>query len=141
MTKEQVIEKVNESLGSLFTKSDVINCINMVEEPKVAEEPKADFLNILNLVRDKVNRAIRDFDFNDTDNIEIKDPEFSIRYGNTIELDTYDVDARQQKQSLMDFISEAFAELEEEHETRMEIIAEETERLNSNEALKEAIED
>ena len=143
MKKEQVIEKVNESLGSLFTKSDVINCINMVEEPKVEEvsESKQDFIAILNLVRNKVERTIRDFDFNDTDNIEIKDPEFSIRYGNTIELDTYDIDARQHKQSIMEVISEAFAELEEEHETRMEIIAEETERLNSNEALKEAMED
>ena len=140
MTKENVITKVNESLGSLFTKSDVINCINMVEEPKVENQP-TDFLNILNLVRDKVEQVIRGFDFSDSDNFEINNAEFNIRYGNTIELDSFDVDARQQKQSIMEVISEAFAELEEEHETRLEIIAEETERLNSNEALKEAIED
>ena len=126
MTKENVIVKVQESLGSLFTKDDVINCLNMVEAPKVEEvsESKQDFLNILNLVREKIRETINDFDFNDTDNFEINDTEFSINYGNTIELDSYDVDARQQKQSLMDVISEAFDELEEEHQTRLEIVVE-----------------
>ena len=125
MKKQEVISQVQNSLGSLFTKDDVVNCLNMVvEEPKIEEEPKADFLNILNLVRNKVDRAIRDFNFDDSDNFEINNTEFSINYGNTIELDSFDVDARQQRQSLLELISEAFDELEEDHQTRLEIVAE-----------------
>ena len=36
MTKQEVISQVQSSLGSLFTREDVIKCLNMVvEEPKV----------------------------------------------------------------------------------------------------------
>jgi len=146
MTKQEVIAKVQSSLGSLFTREDVINCLNMVvEEPKVelpkVEEVKADFKEILNLISNKVKQTINGFDFDDSDNIDITDFDFRIDYGNQIEVDSYSVDARQQKSNLLDAILEAFDELEEEHQTRMEIIEEEQQRLNSNQALKEAMED
>jgi hypothetical protein len=142
MKKQEVISQVQNSLGSLFTKDDVVNCLNMVveEKPKV-EETKADFKAILNLIKNKIEETIDNFDFNDSDNFDITEFEFDIRYGNQIEVDSYEVDAHQQKSNLLGAISEAFDELVEEHETRMEIIEEETERLNSNEALKEAMED
>ena len=142
MKKEEVISQVQSSLGSLFTKDDVINCLNMVveEKPKV-EESKQDFLAILNLISNKVKQTINDFDFDDSDNVDVTDFDFRIDYGNQIEVDSYAVDARQQKSNLLDAILEAFSDLEEEHQTRMEIIAEEQERLNSNQALKEAMED
>ena len=142
MKKQEVISQVQNSLGSLFTKDDVINCLNMVveEKPKV-EESKQDFLAILNLISNKVKQTINDFDFDDSDNVDVTDFDFRIDYGNQIEVDSYAVDARQQKSNLLDAILEAFSDLEEEHQTRMEIIAEEQERLNSNQALKEAMED
>jgi hypothetical protein len=127
MTKQEVISQVQNSLGSLFTREDVVNCLNMVvEEPKVEEvsESKQDFRNILNLVREKIRETINDFDFNDSDNFDITEFEFDIRYGNQIEVDSYEVDAHQQKRNLLDAISEAFNELEEDHETRLEIVAE-----------------
>jgi hypothetical protein len=142
MTKQEVISQVQNSLGSLFTKDDVVKCINMVveEQPKV-EESKQDFLAILNLISNKVKQTINDFDFDDSDNVDVTDFDFRIDYGNQIEVDSYAIDARQQKSNLLDAILEAFSDLEEEHQTRMEIIAEEQERLNSNQALKEAMED
>jgi hypothetical protein len=142
MKKQEVIAKVQDSLGSLFTKDDVVNCINLVveEQPKV-EEVKADFKAILNLIKNRIEETINDFDFDDSDNIDITDFDFRIDYGNQIEVDSYAIDARQQKRNLLDAISETFDGLQEEHETRMEIIEEETERLNSKEALKEAMED
>ncbi len=133
MKKQEVIARVQDSLGSLFTKDDVINCLNMVveEKPKV-EETKADFKAILNLIKNKIEETIDNFDFNDSDNFDITEFEFDIRYGNQIEVDSYEVDARQQKSNLLDAISEAFDELVEEHETRMEIIAEEKEVVEEN---------
>ena len=140
MTKENVIQKVQDSLGSLFTKDDVINCINMVEAPKVETQP-TDFQAVLNLIKDRIIDAIDGYDFDDASNIEISNESFEISYGNTIRLDDFEVNGFEQKRNILDLIRDAFSELEEEHETRLEIIAEETERLNSNEALKEAIED
>jgi hypothetical protein len=133
MKKQEVIQKVQDSLGSLFTKDDVVNCLNMVveEKPKV-EETKADFKAILNLIKNRIEETIDNFDFNDSDNFDITEFEFDIRYGNQIEVDSYEVDAHQQKRNLLDTILEAFNELEEEHETRMEIIAEQKEAVEEN---------
>ena len=130
MKKEEVISQVQSSLGSLFTKDDVVNCLNMVveEKPKV-EETKADFKAILNLIKNRIEETIDNFDFNDSDNFDITEFEFDIRYGNQIEVDSYQVDARQQKRNLLDTILETFNDLEEEHQTRMEIIAEEQEAM------------
>ena len=124
MTKEQVIQKVQDSLGSLFTKDDVVNAINMVEEPKVAEEPKQDFIAILNLVRDKIIDALDCYDFDDANNFEISNESFEIDYGNTIKLDDFEISAYEQKRNILDLIRDAITDLKEEHETRMEIVAE-----------------
>jgi hypothetical protein len=137
MKKQEVIARVQDSLGSLFTKDDVVNCLNMVvEEPKVeqpkVEEVKADFKAILNLIKNRIEETIDNFDFNDSDNFDITEFEFDIRYGNQIEVDSYEVDAHQQKRNLLDAILEAFDGLEEEHETRMEIIAEQKEAMEEN---------
>jgi len=133
MKKQEVISQVQNSLGSLFTKDDVINCLNMVveEKPKV-EESKQDFLAILNLISNKVKQTINDFDFDDSDNVDVTDFDFRIDHGNQIEVDSYQVDARQQKSNLLYAILEAFDELEEEHQTRMEIIAEQKEAVEEN---------
>jgi hypothetical protein len=133
MKKEEVISQVKNSLGSLFTKDDVINCLNMVveEQPKV-EESKQDFIAILNLIKDKVRETINDFDFDDSSSIAIDNVEFEIRYGNQIEIDSFSVDARELKTGLLYNIQSAFEDLQEEHETRMEIIAEQKEAVEQN---------
>jgi hypothetical protein len=126
MKKQEVIVKVQESLGSLFTKDDVVNTINLIsEEPKVVKEQKEDFIAILKLIKDKIKNTIDKFDFDDSDNIELDNVEFEVRYGNQIEFDSFSVDARTLKSNLLDDIINAFEELEQEHETRMEIIDEE----------------
>jgi hypothetical protein len=122
MKKEEVIVKVQESLGSLFTKDDVVNAINMVEEPKVVEESKQDFIAILNLVRDRIIDALDCYDFDDASNFEISNESFEIDYGNTIKLDDFEVNAYEQKRNILDLIKDAITDLKEEHETRLEII-------------------
>ena len=148
MTKENVIAKVQDSLGSLFTKDDVINCINMVEEQKV-EEVRPMMLTYpnkywLDKIRNGILERIRDTDFSDSDNFEISEAEFSIRYGNTIELDSYEVNASSLQKYIENEIEDFFGMIEDEIIGMIEDDIqekEEDERLNSNEALKEAMED
>ena len=144
MTKENVIQKVQDSLGSLFTKDDVINCINMVEEQKV-EEVRPMMLTYpnkfwLDKIRNGILERIRNTDFNDSDNIEISETEFSIRYGNTIELDSFEVDGSSLRNYLENEIEDFFGMIEDDI-IELQQEKEEDERLNSNEALKEAMED
>jgi hypothetical protein len=116
MTKQEVISQVQNSLGSLFTREDVVNCLNMVvEEPKV--NPK--MLNYpskqwLDKIKDSILEAIRNVDFNDSDMYDMTEFEFNIRYGNTIEVDSYEVDACSLKNYVENQIEEAFGEIEEE---------------------------
>ena len=138
MTKQEVISQVQSSLGSLFTREDVINCLNMVvEEPKV--KPK--MLNYpskqwLDKIKDSVLEAIRNVDFNDSDMFELDSFEYSIRYGNQVELDSFDVNACALKTYIENEIENAFGEIEDE----IIEIQNEEDRLNENEALKEAME-
>ena len=72
--------------------------------------------------------------------------EFKIRYGNTIEVDSYEIDACSLKVYVENEIEEAFGDIEDEiteiqeHNDKTEEIYQEELRLNSNEALKEAME-
>jgi len=141
MTKQEVISQVQSSLGSLFTKDDVINCLNMVvEEPKV--KPK--MLNYpskqwLDKIKDNILNRIKNTDFNDGDMIEINNMEFEIRYGNQIETDSFDVDACALKTYVENEIEEAFGEIEDEI-IEIQEHNDKTEEMYQ-EALKEAMED
>jgi len=147
MTKQEVISQVQSSLGSLFTREDVINGLNMVvEEPKV--KPK--MLNYpskqwLDKIKDTILDSIRNVDFNDSDMFELDSFEYSIRYGNQIELDSFDVNACALKTYVENEIENAFGGIEDDiidiqnEEDRLN--ENEEDRLNENEALKEAMED
>ena len=142
MKKEEVISQVQNSLGSLFTKDDVVKCINMVvEEPTEVIKPKYPSREWLAKIKHRVLQRIMDTDFNDSDMFDISDFEFDIKYGNQIEVDSYEVDACSLKTYIENEIEEAFSELEDDITEMEEEMEEETERLNSNEALKEAMED
>jgi hypothetical protein len=141
MTKQEVISQVQSSLGSLFTREDVINCLNMVvEAPKVENKPSYPSKKWLDKIRNTILESIRETDFNDSDMFDISDCEFDIKYGNTIELDSYEVNACALKVYVENQIEEAFGSIEDDI-IELQQEKEEDERLNSNEALKEAMED
>jgi hypothetical protein len=142
MTKQEVISQVQNSLGSLFTKDDVINCLNMVveEQPKVETKVSYPSDKWLAKIKDAILQRIMDTDFNDSDMIELDNISFDIKYGTQIELDSYDVDACSLKTYVENEIDEAFGEIDDEI-SEIKQHNEETERLNSNEALKEAMND
>jgi len=127
MTKQEVIVKVQDSLGSLFTKDDVVNCLNLVsEEPKV-EKQSTDSDKLIQRIKDGLTKVMDEIDFNDSDNFEIDNLEFSIGYGNTIELDSYEVYANQLKDLVRAEIRDFLSTLREEIQEEQEIVEEHSE--------------
>ena len=114
MTKQEVISQVQSSLGSLFTKDDVINCLNMVVEPKAETKASYPSDKWLAKIKDAILETIQDTDFNDSDMFDISEFEFDIKYGNQIEVDSYEVDACSLKVYVENQIEEAFSELDDE---------------------------
>jgi hypothetical protein len=124
MTKENVIANVQASLGSLFTKDDVINCINMVEETP-QPKPQQDFQAFIRDVKDRVLEMIDTIDWRDSSNIEVDDIEYTIRNSNEIEIDHIGiVDASALQSEVQDGIEEIFNDLWAEHQMRIEIVNE-----------------
>lgn len=119
MTKQNVIDNVQASMGSLFTKEDVINILTSIEQP--APPPATDYLTLLRLVQDRVAEMATNFEWHDKSSVNIHDLEFSIFNGNRIELDEYTIDASRMQDNFMYELSALFDSLEEEHEQRVEI--------------------
>ena len=115
MKKEEVILQVQSSLGSLFTKEDVIKCLNMVvEEPKVESKPSYPSKEWLDRIKKEVLSRLKEIDFNDTDMYDVDGFEFDIRYGNQIEVNSYNVDAYSLKNYVENEIEEVFGVIEDD---------------------------
>jgi hypothetical protein len=139
MTKQEVISQVQSSLGSMFSKEDVIKCLNMVvEQPKVETKASYPSKEWLDKIKQEVLSTIKETDFNDTDMYDGSNFEFSIKRGNKIELDSFDIDACILKVYIENKIENAFGVIEDDI-IEIQQGNEEEERLNSNEALKEAM--
>jgi len=113
MKKQDVISQVQNSLGSLFTKDDVVKCLNMVvEEPKVETKSTYPSKDWLDRIKNEILSRIKEVDFDDTDMYDVDGFEFDIRYGNQIEVNSYNVDARSLKTYVENEIEEAFDNIE-----------------------------
>jgi hypothetical protein len=90
MTKEQVISKVNESAGSLFTKEDVIKLIESIEGTT-----NIDFEELTNRLEAIIDDA-------DNEGIEVNSRrcEFSISNGNEIEIEDVHFETEDWKSSI-----------------------------------------
>jgi hypothetical protein len=90
MTKEQVISKVNESAGSLFTKEDVIKLIESIEGTT-----NIDFDELANRLEAIVDEA-------DNEGIEVNSRrcEFSISNGNEIEIEDVHFETEEWKSNI-----------------------------------------
>jgi hypothetical protein len=136
MKKQDVISLFENSIGSMFAKEDVLRILNQLEEPKVESKPSYPSKEWLERIKVMVLERITEVNFNDSDLFDISDFQFDIKNGNQIEIDSYEVDACPLKVYVENEIETAFGEIEDDI-----IEIQETERLNSNEALKEAMED
>ncbi len=116
MKKEEAIEQVQNSISSLFTKDDVINLINQIElqisiETKSGQPSKQWLDKLMNGVLD----IIQDADFTNREgDINIDEVQFSINYGNQIEIDSFEVDASLLQSYIKSEIEEYFDGIEDD---------------------------
>ena len=119
MTKQNVIDNVQASLGSLFTKEDVIACINSIEQP--APPPATDYITLLRIVHDRVHDMALQFEWDDKSGVDLHDLEFSVFNGNRIQLEEYGIDATTLKDNFLYELGILYNDLKVEHEQRVEI--------------------
>ena len=107
MTKQEAINRVNEGVGSIYTKEDVTNLINQIEETKVetTDEPqglRGDIIRYLSEQWDDKGAEIfgdLQMELRDNSIVQMDECEFSLEYGNKIELsdvsfDEYEIESK-----------------------------------------------
>lgn len=122
MKREEAINKVNEGIGSIYTKEDVINLINQIEDTQV-ETPSFDGEPIVKAVMDMWKEDVQEI-FNDlhsninSDTIINKDEcEFDFEMGNKVVLyevsfDEYEIEAYidRCRDAVQEFVSKAIVD-------------------------------
>ena len=122
MKREEAINKVNEGIGSIYTKEDVINLINQIEDTQV-ETPSFDGEPIVKAVMDMWNEDVQEI-FNDlhsninSDTIINKDEcEFDFEKGNKVVLndisfDSYEIEDKidRCRDAVAEFVSKAIVD-------------------------------
>jgi len=116
MTKQEAINRVNEGVGSIYTKEDVTNLINQIEETKVetTDEPQGLRGDIIRFISNNwvdVAEIFGELQMELTSNniVQMDECEFSLEYDNKVELrdvsfDEYEIE------SILDRCKEALKE-------------------------------
>jgi len=117
MTKQEAINRVNEGVGSIYTKEDVTNLINQIEETKVetTDEPqglRGDIIRYLSEQWDDRGAEIfgaLQMALTSNNIVQMDECEFTLEYDNKIELrdvsfDEYEIE------SILDRCKEALKE-------------------------------
>jgi len=106
MTKQEAINRVNEGVGSIYTKEDVTNLINQIEDTKVetTDEPQGLRGDIIRFISDSWEDVAEIFgelqmELRDNSIVQMDECEFSLEYGNKIELsdvsfDEYEIESK-----------------------------------------------
>ena len=109
MEKDLVLQSVKSSVSSIFTKEDVINLINSIEESKGRVITTQ---QINDAIDEVVNWAERRVD----NLIDLNSAEFEVNYSNQIELTGVDIDV----ESLRNALEEHFMDFGEDDEVEAE---------------------
>ena len=106
MTKQEAINRVNEGVGSIYTKEDVTNLINQIEETKVetTDEPQGLRGDIIRFISNNwvdVAEIFGELQMELTSNtiVQMDECEFTLEHGNKIELsdisfDEYEIESK-----------------------------------------------
>jgi hypothetical protein len=146
MKKQDVISLFENSIGSMFAKEDIIRILNKLEETKVETKVSYPSKEWLDKIKNSILERVKDVDFNDSDMFDASEFEFDIKYGNTIEVTSYEINACSLKTYVENEIEETFDSIEDDiieiqqHNEETEKVYQEELRLNENDALKEAME-
>ncbi len=135
MKKQEAIELVNKGIGSIYSKEDVINLINQIEESKT-ETPSFDGQEIVKSVMDvwcdKVHDIFHDLasEIKSNDIVDMNECEFSLEYDNRIVLnevsfETHEIESKVKecRDSLAEFVSKAIVDActpEQEEDTSID---------------------
>ena len=122
MKKQEAIELVNKGIGSIYSKEDVINLINQIEESKT-ETPSFDGQEIVKSVMDEWHDKVHDIfhdlanEINSNDIVDMNECEFCLEYDNRIVLndisfETHEIESRVEecRDSLAQFVSKAIVD-------------------------------
>lgn len=122
MKKQEAIELVNKGIGSIYSKEDVINLINQIDDTQ-AETPSFDGQEIVKSVmdvwHDKVHDIFHDLasEINSNDIVDMNECEFYLEHDNRIVLnevsfETYEIESRVEecRDSLAEFVSKAIVD-------------------------------
>lgn len=145
MTKQEAINRVNEGVGSIYTKEDVTNLINQIEETKVetTDEPqglRGDIIRYLSEQWDDKGAEIfgeLQMELTSDTIVQMGECEFTLEYGNKIELsevsfDEYEIESKLDncKDALKEWVGativEAFTVVEELSKNKDESTKEDT---------------
>ena len=144
MTKQEAINRVNEGVGSIYTKEDVTNLINQIEETKVetTDEPQGLRGDIIRYISNNwvdVAEIFGELQMELTSDtiVQMGECEFTLEYGNKIELsevsfDEYEIESKLDncKDALKEWVGativEAFTVVEELSKNKDESTKEDT---------------
>jgi transcriptional regulator NrdR family protein len=110
MTKQQAIDTINASFPSIWSKDDVLQLINKIDEGTASFDKD----KLMDKIHDAIENAI-----NGMSNDEILDTsecEFEIRNGNEIEIDSIGINTDDIVNAVMDNVADAIDEFVEELE-------------------------
>ena len=109
MTKQQAIDTINASFPSIWSKDDVLQLINKIDE---GDKGFIDREKILEKIRESVDNAIGGMSNDDI--VDCSECEFNIRNGNEIELESVSVNTSEIVDEVMKEVEDAIDEYIEE---------------------------
>jgi hypothetical protein len=115
MTKQEAINTINTSFPSIWSKEDVLQLIERIEEVKESDKGFLDKEKLMDKIREAVDNAVSGM--SNEDIVDMSECEFNIRNGNEIELESFGVNTN-------DIVDEVMREVEEAVDEYIEEITE-----------------
>jgi hypothetical protein len=123
MKKELVLHSVKHSVSSIFTKEDVINLINSIEEGSSRKITPYD-------IGRAIDKTIDWIENNERDILDLDSAEFELSYNNQVECTNVPINTEEIREALENNFMD-FAEQEEEVEQEDDVV--EIERAETSE--------
>lgn len=111
MTKQQTIELLKQQMPSFYSLEQVIDIVSKIEEPKVAFIDQDHIKKIVENVKDYVESAIRDIDYDSCDYT------LEMDYDNTVKLTNVEIDSEDVANTVGRELEDLLDEMKEEFES------------------------
>ena len=115
MKKENVLQSVQNSVSSIFTKDDVLNLISSIEQEQQTNQVY-DLIKKLQDLQETISYNLQNL--NSDDVVDYDSVEFSISYNNRIEVDCMNINVDNLTEVVENGIGELIDELREEELNR-----------------------